>query len=158
MTRTRLSYAAGQHLIQHGRSHNIAAQIRLLLVWFTVLQDAVAAISDSSVLGRISQIITYLRETGSGKGSKKVERDSSFIRNILAGVNPTAAGQQQVTASTGAQQQGVAAAAAAAAAEQRPFCCASANAIPAAGSLWRTRNRACLVLGALLLSLGTSVA
>ena len=71
--------------------------LMLLLPHLHAVQDAVSASSDAGVLSRISQIITYLRETGSGKGSKKAERDSNYIRSILAGVNPAAQGEQQVT-------------------------------------------------------------
>lgn len=90
-----LQYTACElHLLVPCSLHT--CHVAQLMLCCISLQDLGSAGGDSGVLDRISRIITYLRDTGGSRGSKKAERDSNYIRSILAGVNPAAPGEQQV--------------------------------------------------------------
>jgi hypothetical protein len=60
-------------------------------------QDLVSATADGSLLERISKIMGYIQAHAAGKAGKKSARDSQYIRSILAGVNPAAPGDAQVS-------------------------------------------------------------
>ena len=78
----------------------IAAQYMLLLLLLLLalllllLQDLVSAAGDGLLLGRVAKVLGYI--AASSKGGKKGERDSAYIRSILAGGNPAAGGDAQV--------------------------------------------------------------
>lgn len=53
-----------------------------------------SAAGDGLLLGRVAKVLGYI--AASSKGGKKGERDSAYIRSILAGGNPAAGGDAQV--------------------------------------------------------------
>jgi hypothetical protein len=65
-----------------------------LVLLLLLLQDLVSAAGDAPMLQRIAKIMAYI--SASSKGGKKGERDSAYIRSILAGGTPAAGGDAQV--------------------------------------------------------------